>query len=177
MDLALFALHLLVGLVLMAHGAQKLFGAFGGGGLDGTAATFEKLGLRPAWLHARFAGGAEFFGGLALALGLLLPFAAALIIAVMTAAILTVHLRNGFFVTASGYEYNLVLIGIAFALAGAGGGAWSLDAALGLDLTGAAWALGALAVGIAGGAGAVFTGRRYGARSERGGHTPHAHPA
>ena len=54
----------------------------------------------------------------------------------------------------------------AFALAGAGGGAWSLDAALGLDLTGAAWVLGALAVGIAGGAGAVFTGRRYGARSE-----------
>jgi putative oxidoreductase len=109
--------------------------------------------------------------------GLLLPFAAALIVAVMTAAILTVHLRNGFFVTASGYEYNLVLIGIAFALAGAGGGSWSLDAALGLDLTGAAWALGALAVGIAGGAGAVFTGRRYGAHSGRGGHTPHAHPA
>jgi hypothetical protein len=62
----------------------------------------------------------------------------------MTAAILTVHLRNGFFVTASGYEYNLILIliGIAFAIAGAGGSAWSLDAALGLDLTGAAWALG-----------------------------------
>jgi len=174
MDLALFALHLLAGLVLMAHGAQKLFGAFGGGGLEGTAATFEKLNLRPAWLHARFAGCAEFFGGFALALGFVLPFAAAVIIAVMTAAILTVHLSNGFFVTASGYEYNLVLIGIAFALAGAGGGEWSLDAALGLDLTGAAWALGALAVGLLGGVGAVFTGRRYGAHSR---HTPHAHPA
>ncbi len=134
------------------------------------------MGLRPGRVHAAFAGGGEFFGGVALALGLLLPFAAAIAIAVMVAAILKVHLRNGFFVTNGGFEYNLVLIVTFFALAGVGGGSWSLDAALGLDLTGAGWALAALAVGIAGGAGAVFFGSRHGARHRRHGGSPSAHP-
>ncbi len=177
MDLALFALHVIVGLTLAAHGAQKLFGAFGGSGLEATGRSFEKMGLRPGRVHAAFAGGGEFFGGVALALGLLLPFAATIAIAVMVAAILKVHLRNGFFVTNGGFEYNLVLIVTFFALAGAGGGSWSLDAALGLDLTGAGWALAALAVGIAGGAGAVFFGSRHGARHRRHGGSPSAHPA
>src|ERR687887_982090 len=108
MDLALLVLRLVVGLTFAAHGAQKLFGAFGGHGIDGTAGFFEAIGLRPGRLHAWAAGSAEFFGGLLIALGLVTPFAAAALIAVMTAAIFSVHLRNGFFSTNNGYEYNLV---------------------------------------------------------------------
>jgi putative oxidoreductase len=76
-------------------------------------------------------------GGLLIALGLVTPFAAAALIAVMTAAVLTVHLRNGFFATNNGYEYNLVLAVAVFALAGTGPGEWSLDTVLGIDLAGA----------------------------------------
>jgi putative oxidoreductase len=159
MELTLFTLHLVVGLGFAAHGAQKLFGAFGGQGVDGTAATFEKLGLRPGKLHARAAGAAELFGGLLIAAGLLTPFAAAALIAVMTAAVLTAHIRNGFFNANQGYEYNLVLVATLFALSGAGPGEWSLDNAFGLELSGTLWALGALAAGLLGGLGAVLSGR------------------
>ena len=102
MNLPLLLLRLVVGLTFSAHGAQKLFGAFGGGGLDGTAQMFEKLGLRPGWLHARLAGVAELGGGLLLALGFLTTPAAAAVIAVMTAAVITVHARNGFFIANAG---------------------------------------------------------------------------
>src|ERR687888_2113971 len=104
MGLALLGLRLVVGLGFAAHGAQKLFGVFGGYGIDGTAGFFEQIGLRPGKLHAWAAGIAEFAGGLLIALGLVTPFAAAALIAV-TAAVLTVHLRNGFFVSNNGYEY------------------------------------------------------------------------
>jgi putative oxidoreductase len=161
MDLALFVLRVTIGGLLAAHGAQKLFGSFGGGGVDGTADMFDHIGLRPGHLHARFAGTAEFCGGLLLVLGLLTPFAAAAVIAVMVAAILAVHLPNGFFNTNKGYEFNLTLIVAAFALAGVGPGVWSLDDAFGLDLTGTVWALAALAAGILAGAGAVAGGKRY----------------
>jgi putative oxidoreductase len=173
MDLALFALHVTVGGLMAAHGAQKLFGWFGGPGLDATADTFDQIGLRPGRLHAPVAGGAEFVGGIGLALGLLTPFAAALVIGVMIAAILAVHLPNGFFNTNKGYEFNLTLIVAAFALAGAGPGAWSLDNALNLDLTGPGWALAALAAGLIGGAGAVSAGRRYSRRGVP--RSPYAH--
>jgi putative oxidoreductase len=159
MDLALLALRVVVGLLFAGHGAQKLFGAFGGGGLDGTADMFDKIGLRPGSLHARFAGTAEFMGGLLIAAGLFTPFAAAALIAVMTAAVLTVHAPNGIWNTNKGYEYNLVLTAVMFALAGIGAGAWSLDNAFGFGLHGAGWALGTLVVGIIGGGGAVVTGR------------------
>src|ERR671933_1624653 len=102
MDLALLGLRLVVGLTFAAHGAQKLFGVFGGHGIKGTAGFFEQIGLRPGKLHAWAAGSAEFLGGLLIALGLVTPFAAAALIAVMTAAVLSVHLKNGFFVTAKG---------------------------------------------------------------------------
>src|SRR5436190_20575430 len=161
MNLALLALRLIVGLTFSAHGAQKLFGIFGGGGLDGTAEMFEKLGLRPGWLHARFAGTAEFAGGLLLALGLFTTPAAAALTAVMIAAVVTVHARNGFFVTNGGFEYNLALVAAVFALAGIGAGAWSLDNALSIGLAGTGWALGALGVGIVGGIGVVVGGHRY----------------
>lgn len=159
MEIGLLVLRIAVGLGFAAHGAQKLFGWFGGHGVDGTAGFFDQIGLRPGRVHAWAAGLTEFGAGLLIALGLGVPFAAAALIAVMTAAILTVHLHNGFFVTENGYEYNLELAAAVFALAGIGAGAWSLDGALGLDLAGTVWALGALALGVLGGVGAVAAGR------------------
>jgi putative oxidoreductase len=173
MELALLVLRLVVGLGFAAHGAQKLFGAFGGHGIHGTAGFFEQIGLRPGKAHARAAGAAEFLGGLLIALGLVTPFAAAALIAVMTAAVLTVHVRNGFFVTSNGYEYNLMLVAALFALAGIGAGEWSLDNALGLDVAGTGWALAALGAGIVGGLGAVLGGRLVGQRQPGHGQ-PHA---
>ena len=173
MEIALLVLRLVAGLGFAAHGAQKLFGAFGGHGLEGTANFFEQIGLRPGKVHAWAAGSAEFFGGLLIALGLVTPVAAAALIAVMTAAVVTVHLRNGFFVSNNGYEYNLALAASVFALAGIGPGEWSLDSALGLDLAGTGWALGALAAGMAGGLGAVLSGRLVSVHQARHGQ-PHA---
>ena len=159
MEIALLGLRLVVGLGFAAHGAQKLFGYLGGHGIEGTAGFFEQIGLRPGKVHAWAAGTAEFFGGLLIALGFLTPVAAAALIAVMTAAVLSVHLRNGFFVSNNGYEYNLVLTAAVFALAGTGAGSWSIDNALGFDLAGTGWALGALGAGILGGLGAFVGGR------------------
>jgi putative oxidoreductase len=168
MDLAVLVLRLVVGLLFAAHGAQKLFGVLGGGGLEGTAGMFDNIGLRPGWLQARAAGTAELVGGLLIALGLFTPFAAAALIAVMVAAIVTVHAPNGIWNTNQGYEFNLVLIAAVFALAGIGAGAWSLDNALGFDLHGPIWAIAALAAGIIGGIGTVISGRISA------GHEPHA---
>jgi putative oxidoreductase len=159
MELGLLVLRIVVGALFVGHGAQKLFGIFGGHGVSGTAGFFESIGLRPGKLHAVAAGTAELSGGVLLALGLVTPIAALLLTAVMTAAILTVHLRNGVWVTANGYEYNLVLIAVAFALAAVGAGEWSLDNALGLDVAGTGWALGALGLGLLGGLGAAFSSR------------------
>src|SRR4051794_25785333 len=159
MDLALLGLRIVVGAVFAAHGAQKLFGAFGGGGIEGTGELFEQVGLRPGRLNAWAAGTAEFLGGTLIAVGLLTPFVAAGLIGVMTAAVLSVHLRNGFFNTSNGFEYNLVLAATAFALAGTGPGDWSLDNVLNLEQSGTAWALGALGAGILAGIGAVLSGR------------------
>jgi putative oxidoreductase len=167
MDLALLVLRVVVGLLFVGHGAQKLFGSFGGGGLEGTADMFDGIGLRPGWLHARLGGTAEFLGGALLAIGLFTPFAAAVLIAVMTSAIVTVHAPNGIWNTNRGYEYNLVMIAAAFALAGIGAGAWSLDNAFGFDLHGTIWAIAALAAGLIGGGGAVVSGRASA------GHEPH----
>jgi len=109
-------------------------------------------------------------GGLLIAVGLVTPFAAAVLIAVMTVAVLNVHLRNGFFNTGGGFEYNLVLAAAAFSLAGIGAGDWSLDNALGIDLSGAGWALGALGAGILGGLvdilSARLASRRYAGEGE-----------
>jgi putative oxidoreductase len=159
MDLVLLVLRVVVGLLFAGHGAQKLFGAFGGGGLEGTADMFDGIGLRPGALHARAAGTAEFIGGLLIALGLFTPFAAAALIGVMTAAVITVHARNGIWNTNKGYEYNLVMVAVLFTLSGVGAGAWSLDNAFGLGLSSTGWALAALAAGLLGGGGAVASGR------------------
>jgi putative oxidoreductase len=158
MDLALFVLRIVVGGLFAAHGAQKLFGSFGGHGIAGTGQFFEQLGLKPGERYARLAGLAEFGGGLLLVLGFLTPLGAAAIIGTMTVAILTVHGPKGWQNTEGGYEYNVVLATAAFALAAAGPGAWSIDRALGLGW-GAGWGFVALAAGILGGMGALISAR------------------
>jgi putative oxidoreductase len=159
MNLALLVLHGVVGVLFFAHGTQKLFGWFGGYGIDGTAGFLEQVGLRPGRVHAWLSALAETVGGLLLALGLLTPIGSAMVIAVMVTAILTVHGTKGFFNTDGGYEFNLTLIAAAFALAGVGPGEWSLDNAFGIDWTGTGWALIALGAGVLGGVGAVIQGR------------------
>jgi putative oxidoreductase len=161
MNLALLVLHVVVGLLFFAHGTQKLFGWFGGYGIGGTAGFFEQLGLRPGRLHAWAAALAETTGGILLALGLFTPIGAALVIAVMTTAVITVHWEKGPFNTEGGYEFNLTLVAAAFALSGVGPGEWSLDNAFGIDWTGTGWALIALGAGLVGGIGAVLQGRAY----------------
>jgi putative oxidoreductase len=168
MNLALLVLRLIVGLIFSAHGAQKLFGVFGGPGIGGTERMVEKLGMRPTWLHARLVGTAEFIGGLLLAVGLLTAPAAAGVIAVMTVAVITVHGRNGFFNTNGGFEFNLALMAAVFALAGIGAGAWSLDSALDIGDNGTWWAIGALGAGLVGGATALFGGRSFPEPAHRG---------
>ncbi len=133
-DLGLLILRTVVGLLFVGHGAQKLFGWFGGTGLGGTAAWMEQLGLRPGRLWALAAGLAEFVGGASLALGLLVPVAAVLIVAVMATAIALVHARNGLWVQNGGYEYPLVNSAVAVAVALAGPGRYGLEPALGLHV-------------------------------------------
>src|SRR5215213_8993212 len=165
MELGLLILRIVVGLLFMGHGAQKLFGLFGGHGLQGTAGFFEQgLGLRPGKVHATGAGAAEFFGGLLLALGLLTPLAAAALIGVMTVAVATVHFSKGEWSTEGGYEYNAVLMAVAFAVTAVGPGNWSLDHQFGFDIQGAGWAIGALV----GGMGMMAAGKSAGARASSG---------
>jgi putative oxidoreductase len=170
MEIALLILRIGAGLLFAGHGAQKLFGWFGGHGIEGTAGFFEGIGLRPGKLHARAAGFNEFAGGLLLAAGLLTPLAAVLIVATMTAAVLTVHIKNGPWNTDNGYELNILYSLIAVAVAGIGAGELSLDHALGLDVAGIGWALGGAAIGLLGGATAVVAGRRVGEGSDAGPH-------
>lgn len=166
MDLALLVLRLVVGLLFAGHGAQKLFGAFGGHGVAGTAQFFEAIGMRPGRRNAVAAGWAELLGGALLALGLLTPLGGLLIISVMTTAVLTVHRGKGPWVTDGGWEYNVVLAAAAFVFA-ANPGDWSLDAALGLgEIHGTAFALGALALGVLGGVLALLAGRSKAAGAE-----------
>ena len=123
----LTVLRIVAGLTFAAHGAQKLFGWFGGYGLEGVGQWMESIGLAPGYLMALMAGSAEFFGGLALILGLLVRPAAAMLAVTMLVAIVTVHLANGFFMSDNGYEFALALLAISFALVIEGAGKLSLD--------------------------------------------------
>ena len=152
MALGLLILRLVVGLTMAAHGSQKLFGWFGGYGLQGTGGFLEKLGFFPGRRNALFAGLAELLGGLLLALGLATPLAATLIVSVMFVAVATVHVKNGYFITNQGYEYNLTLAAVAVSVAIIGAGPVSLDAALGIHDAGPLWGLAALVAGLVGGA-------------------------
>jgi putative oxidoreductase len=148
--MAKLLLRVLVGLLFVGHGTQKLFGWFGGGGLEETAGQFESLGLRPGKQHAAAAGAAEAGGGLLLAVGLATPLAAASLIGVMLTAIRKVHLANGVWAADGGFEYNAVLIAAVALLAESGPGPASLDRALEREKRGVGWGLAALAAGAIG---------------------------
>jgi putative oxidoreductase len=150
MKLGLTALRATLGAVFLAHGTQKLFGWFGGPGLEGMGKGLDSMGLKPGRRNALIAGTAEAGGGALLGTGFLTPLGSAATIGVMTQAIRSVHWSKGFFVTQGGYEYNLTLIAAAFALADTGPGPISLDRALGTERKGPLWALAALAAGVAG---------------------------
>lgn len=124
---AALILRVPVGIILMAHGAQKLFGWFGGHGLAGTGQWMASIGLEPGYVMALLAGSAEFFGGLALLLGLLVRPAALVTAFTMFVAAVSVHLGNGLFVSDGGYEYALVLMAVSLSLMFSGAGAISVD--------------------------------------------------
>jgi putative oxidoreductase len=152
--------RLIVGVLFIGHGTQKLFGWFGGPGLAGTEQMMGGLSLHPPRRNALAAGATETAGGALLAAGLATPLAAAGLIGVMLTAIRTVHLPNGPWAANGGYEYNLVLIAALLGLVDGGPGELSLDRALGIHDTGSEWALGALALGAAASAVTVELGRR-----------------
>lgn len=120
-------LRVLVGIIFVAHGSQKLFGWFGGYGLAGVAQWMESIGLAPGYLMALMAGSAEFFGGLALVLGLLVRPAAAALTFTLVVAIFSVHIGNGLFMSDNGYEFALALMAATLALLIEGAGRLSLD--------------------------------------------------
>jgi putative oxidoreductase len=134
MDVALLVLRVVVGLLLVGHGTQKLFGWFGGPGLAGFGGGLGKMGFRPAGFWALAAGLAETVGGLLFALGLLSPLGSLGIIASMLVATFSVHWRKGLFVMTGGPELPLINIAAAVAVAIAGPGRYSVDSALGISL-------------------------------------------
>ncbi len=153
MKIGRLLLRLSVGGLFVGHGTQKLFGWFGGNGLQATAAGFEQIGLRPGKANAIAAGAAEAGGGALLALGLATPLAASALTATMITAIDTVHAKNGPWLNKGGYEYNVVLIAAVLALVDAGPGGLSLDAARGRERSGSGWTLAALLAGALGAVG------------------------
>ena len=165
MDTGLLLLRIVVGLLLVGHGAQKLFGWFGGGGLAGTAWFFRSAGYWPPRLMARSAGSAELVAGAALALGFATPLAAAAVIGTMLNAA-AVYRRNGLWAVDNGYEYPLVLGTVAAALGFTGAGAVSFDAWLGFGAGSIETGLFAVALGLVTGSAVLFS--RAAARSEAG---------
>ncbi|MBQ4847437.1 DoxX family protein [Pseudoalteromonas sp. MMG013] len=124
---ASFALRLPVGVIFMAHGGQKLFGWFGGYGLDGTAGFMASIGLAPGLLMALLAGCSEFVGGLFILLGLLTRPAASVLAITMLVAIFAVHLTHGLFMSNNGYEFALALLAASASLVISGSGKLALD--------------------------------------------------
>ncbi|MFL1406718.1 DoxX family protein [Marinobacter sp. M1N3S26] len=121
------ALRIPVGIIFVAHGAQKLFGWFGGYGLEGTGQWMDSIGLGPGIVMALLAGAAEFFGGLALIVGLLVRPAAAVLAFAMLIAIFSVHIGNGLFMSNNGYEFGLALLAVSVSLLFSGAGRASVD--------------------------------------------------
>lgn len=134
LNIGLLILRLVIGLTMAGHGAQKLFGWWGGPGINGWTSAVTRLRIRPAVPWAWLAALSELGGGLLLALGLLSPLGGLAIIGTMLVAIATVHWANGFWNGKRGYEFNLALLASAIALALTGPGTYSLDEALGLHL-------------------------------------------
>ena len=151
MDAGLLLARLVFGLLMAAHGSQKLFGWFGGHGIAGTGGFFESLGFRPGRFFAAAAGTTEFIGGLLIAFGVLGPLGPAMVIATMIVAMATVHWPNGIFAQNGGIEVPLLYAVGAAALALIGYGAHSLDAVLQLSWSAPViWTV--LALGVLGGA-------------------------
>jgi putative oxidoreductase len=150
-----------IGGLFVAHGAQKLFGWFGGYGPEGTGQFFESLGLRPGKRNAIAAGAAETAGGAMLALGLLTPLAAAMVFGTMATAVRKVHGSRGVWATEGGWEYNAVMMAAVLAITDAGPGDLSVDAAaFGRERWGSGWALAAAAAGVAASELVIAAGQR-----------------
>lgn len=126
-SIGLLVIRLVFGLTFAAHGAQKLFGWFGGHGIEATGGYFESIGIKPGKPMVVLAGVSEVAGGLLFALGLFIPVAAVLIASAMLVAIVTVAGKNGYWNTAQGYEYNVAIIAVAVGVALTGPGAYALD--------------------------------------------------
>lgn len=159
MRIGMLVLRLVVGLLFVGHGMQKLAGWFGGGGIEGTAQAFEGMGIRPGRDNAVAAGVSEAAGGALLAAGLATPLAATMVGGTMGSAVIHVHGKNGPWVTQGGWEYNLVLTAAAFAVAAAGPGELSLDHAFGVERSGPGVAAAAVAAGLLGAAGVAARAR------------------
>jgi putative oxidoreductase len=152
LNLGLLLIRVIFGLIMVAHGGQKLFGWLGGYGLAGTGGFFESLGFRPGKMFAAAAALSEFVGGLLFTVGFLGPVGPALILAVMLVASISVHLRNGLFAATNGVEVPLLIATAVVGVALIGFGTFSLDAALGLATIWTPGLIGlALAVGVIGG--------------------------
>ena len=170
MSTGILILRLIVGSVMAAHGAQKLFGWFGGHGLKATGAFFESIEFRPGLANAALAGLSETVGGLLIAAGLATPLGAAALIGVMVAAAVFVHGRQGLFAQNGGFELPLIYAAAAAAIAFAGPGVYSLDHALGWSLHSTGWSLAAIAVGALSAAaiGAIRWAQTWSARRHTG---------
>src|SRR5215213_3457739 len=160
LDAGLLILRLALGLYMAAHGAQKLFGWFGGHGLNATGEFMVQLGFKQGRTFATLASATEVASGLLVALGFLGPVGPALMISVMIVAMVTVHLKNGAFATNNGIELPLLYAAAGLALGLTGPGRYSLDAILGLvTLSAPSVAYAVLAVGIVGGLGSLAARR------------------
>lgn len=162
MQMGRLAARIVIGGLFVGHGTQKLFGWFGGPGLEGTEEMMDALEMRPTKPNALAAGLSETLGGSLLVAGAATPAAASSLIGTMITAIEKVHKPNGPWVANGGWEYNAVLIAALLAVIDGGPGDLSVDAAFGREEWGPAWAIGGLATGAAASALAIALGRRGG---------------
>ena len=148
MNIGILLLRLAVGLTMGAHGVQKLTTWLGGHGIAGTSHFVESLGFRPGRFFAYLLGLSELIGGLLIAVGLMTPLGALVVIGVMTAAAIAVHRGKGFFVTDGGFEYPFILAAASAAIAFMGPGLYSGDSLLGLPVNDPLLAVGTVALGV-----------------------------
>ncbi len=167
----LLILRVVVGLVLAAHGSQKLFGWFGGPGFHGVTGWLQSQGFRPAWLWALLGGLGEFGGGLLLALGFLSPLGALGVFASMLMAVIKFHWKSGFWNTKHGYEYALVLALMALVVGITGPGSYSLDALLSINVPELFFWIGVALAIIVDIVGVVTSNQQTAAPAQQGAHT------